>query len=224
MQTKLSFEQIPDAIFALSKDVVEIKECLQNAPEFSTKIEKEEVLTREETAEFIKVSLVTLWSWAKKDLLVPYRIGRETRYLKSDILEALKKGRIKQSREFFVRKKGEIMSKPPHHHSPLLIEHEDTHFHNSFHAVIALEMQRPSDWDQEPEQVPKNSDPNLFTILPAQEWLKRANSRPIPKMLFGEFWFESELCILFADTNLGKSILAVQIGDSISRGIPIKGT
>lgn len=106
MQTKLSFEQIPDAIFALSKDVVEIKECLQNAPEFSTKIEKEEVLTREETAEFIKVSLVTLWSWAKKDLLVPYRIGRETRYLKSDILEALKKGRIKQSREFFVRKKG----------------------------------------------------------------------------------------------------------------------
>jgi len=42
-------------------------------------------------------------------------------------------------------------------------------------------------------------------------------------MLFGEFWFEGELCILFADTNLGKSILAVQIGNSISRGERIGG-
>ncbi len=29
--------------------------------------------------------------------------------------------------------------------------------------------------------------------------------------------------MLFADTNLGKSILAVQLGDSISRGVPIPG-
>jgi len=42
-------------------------------------------------------------------------------------------------------------------------------------------------------------------------------------MLFGEFWFEGELCILFADTNLGKSILAVQIGNSISKGEQIRG-
>ena len=42
-------------------------------------------------------------------------------------------------------------------------------------------------------------------------------------MLFGEFWFESELCILFADTNLGKSILAVQIGNSTSKGEQITG-
>jgi RecA-family ATPase len=42
-------------------------------------------------------------------------------------------------------------------------------------------------------------------------------------MLFSEFWFEGELCILFADTNLGKSILAVQIGNSISKGEQIRG-
>jgi len=42
-------------------------------------------------------------------------------------------------------------------------------------------------------------------------------------MLFGELWYEYELCILFADTNLGKSILAVQIGDSISKGKAIEG-
>jgi RecA-family ATPase len=63
----------------------------------------------------------------------------------------------------------------------------------------------------------------LFTVKPASRWIEQAKTRPIPKMLFGEFWFEGELCIMFADTNLGKSILAVQIGNSISKGEQIKG-
>ena len=58
----------------------------------------------------------------------------------------------------------------------------------------------------------------LFTIQTANTWLKQANLRPVPKMLFGKFWYESELCILFADSNLGKSILAVQIANAISTG------
>ncbi len=53
----------------------------------------------------------------------------------------------------------------------------------------------------------------IFTIRTATRWIEEARLRPIPRMLFGEFWFEGELCILFADTNLGKSILAVQIGN-----------
>jgi RecA-family ATPase len=63
----------------------------------------------------------------------------------------------------------------------------------------------------------------LFTVKSANSWIEQAKTRPIPKMLFSEFWFESELCILFADTNLGKSILAVQIGNSISKGEYIRG-
>jgi hypothetical protein len=59
---------------------------------------------------------------------------------------------------------------------------------------------------------------NLFVVKSGNQWLDDAKTRPAPKMLFGEFWFEGELCILFADTNVGKSILAVQIGDQISRG------
>ena len=63
-----------------------------------------------------------------------------------------------------------------------------------------------------------NSKGNLFAVQTANMWMNEAKSRPVPKMLFGEFWFEGELCILFADTGKGKSILAVQIADSISRG------
>ena len=63
----------------------------------------------------------------------------------------------------------------------------------------------------------------LFTVKTASRWIEQAKTRPIPQMLFGELWFEGELCILFADTNLGKSILAVQIGNSISKGEQIGG-
>lgn len=62
----------------------------------------------------------------------------------------------------------------------------------------------------------------LFNIKTANNWIEEAKNRPIPKMLFSQLWYEGEICILFADTNLGKSILAVQIGNSISKGEQIK--
>ncbi len=64
---------------------------------------------------------------------------------------------------------------------------------------------------------------SLFTVKTANDWIEEAKQNPIPNMLFSEFWFENEVCILFADTNLGKSILAVQIANSISKGSAIKG-
>jgi hypothetical protein len=71
--------------------------------------------------------------------------------------------------------------------------------------------------------IKETSENGLFTIKTATAWIEQAKTKPIPKMLFSEFWFEGELCILFSDTNLGKSILAVQIGNSISKGEQIRG-
>ncbi len=67
--------------------------------------------------------------------------------------------------------------------------------------------------------LPQTDEPDeLLTIRTAKSWLKRASKQPVPKMLFGKLWFEGELCILFADSNLGKSILAVQVANAISIG------
>ncbi|TWI94762.1 AAA domain-containing protein [Mucilaginibacter frigoritolerans] len=66
-----------------------------------------------------------------------------------------------------------------------------------------------------------NQPEDLLNVKTANHWMEEASTRPVPKMLFDKFWFEGELCILFADSNLGKSILAVQIGNSINTGIPI---
>ena len=62
---------------------------------------------------------------------------------------------------------------------------------------------------------------DLFKIRSANTWLAEAANHQVPKMLFDKFWYEGELCIMFADSNLGKSILAVQIANSINRGVPI---
>jgi archaellum biogenesis ATPase FlaH len=73
----------------------------------------------------------------------------------------------------------------------------------------------------EPVQIDEIEDDgfqNLFKIQTANLWIDEAKLRPAPKMLFGEFWYEGEVCILFADTNVGKSILAVQIADNIAKG------
>jgi hypothetical protein len=59
---------------------------------------------------------------------------------------------------------------------------------------------------------------NLFNIRSANEWLEEAKKRPEPKALFGDFWLEGELSILFSDTNRGKSTLAMQIAEAIARG------
>src|SRR5476651_1160729 len=56
----------------------------------------------------------------------------------------------------------------------------------------------------------------LFTTRRANDWMKQECGKPAVRMLFGSFWFENELCIMFADTNLGKSILAVQIAANLT--------
>jgi len=68
---------------------------------------------------------------------------------------------------------------------------------------------------------PPTTKMGMIKLQTGGEWMQQADNEPDALMLFGEFWHQGELCILFADTNLGKSILAVQIADSISRGEPV---
>ena len=63
-------------------------------------------------------------------------------------------------------------------------------------------------------------DPNsgLFIVRTAIQATIDAKKRPIPKPLFGQLWFEGENAILFSDSNRGKTILAMQIAETISSG------
>jgi len=98
---------------------------------------------------------------------------------------------------------------------------KDTNF-NTINPVFEFDKHGigVEDIKDEAEKILKQSNEakeskGLFTVKTASRWIEQAKTRPIPQMLFGEFWFEGELCIL--------SILAVQIGNSISKGEQIRG-
>lgn len=62
---------------------------------------------------------------------------------------------------------------------------------------------------------------NILMDYPANEWIELAKELPNPKALFGKIWHQGEVAILFSNTGKGKSILAVQLADGITKGNPI---
>ena len=120
-----------------------------------------------------------------------------------------------------------------HNYTPDTVRTKDENKGTNFNPITpAFEFDKfgigVEDIKTEAEQLLKqgneaNESKGLFTVKTASRWIEQAKTKAIPQMLFGEFWFEGELCILFADTNLGKSILAVQIGNSVSKGEQIRG-
>ena len=58
---------------------------------------------------------------------------------------------------------------------------------------------------------------NMFTVKTANQTIDEAKARPNPKELWMSLWFEGETCCLFADSNVGKSIYAVQIANEIAQ-------
>lgn len=57
----------------------------------------------------------------------------------------------------------------------------------------------------------------MLKIKSANEWTREAALRPDPKPLWLSLWYEGEVCCLFADSNLGKSIYAVEIASEIAK-------
>ncbi|GAB4012854.1 hypothetical protein GCM10028808_30340 [Spirosoma migulaei] len=109
-------------------------------------------------------------------------------------------------------------------YSPLSLSNRiDQAFTKEVDQVMESVTVAKKDVDQIIESVAVDECIGLFTIKTANKWIQEARTKPIPKMLYDEFWLEGEVCILFAESNQGKSILGVQIGDSISRGRPIDG-
>ncbi len=67
-----------------------IKRCVQEGiksiPSKETK-DKEEFLTVQEAADFLKVSLVSIHNWKREKGLPFYRLGRSIRFKKNELIE-----------------------------------------------------------------------------------------------------------------------------------------
>ena len=57
--------------------------------ELQTKDDSEELMTREETCQFLKIDSSTLWAWTNNGKVKAYGIGARRYYKKSEIMECL---------------------------------------------------------------------------------------------------------------------------------------
>lgn len=71
------------------------------------------------------------------------------------------------------------------------------------------ELMREYDWDKDYS--------GIFKTRSLYDTLVDSSKRPDPEYLWKSLWVEGELCCLFADTNVGKSIYAIQIAQHIAK-------
>ena len=77
--------------------------------------------------------------------------------------------------------------------------------------------ERPQDGlCEEPEKAVCTTATGVLTIKSANDWIEEEAKRPDPKSYFHELIVEQENTVLFASSNVGKSILAVQIAEDIA--------
>lgn len=67
------------------------------------------------------------------------------------------------------------------------------------------------------EQELHTKEIGCFVVKSANDTLRDAAKRPDPIGLWDCYWYEGEMSCLFADSNLGKSILAVQVATDIAK-------
>ncbi len=74
---------------------------------------------------------------------------------------------------------------------------------------------------REQNQIKPLTYDTMLETRTAGDWISGKTSKP-PGKLFGDLWSEGEIAILFSATGVGKSILAVQIAESIAKGCAIE--
>lgn len=77
----------PDSLTKVILDGVDEK--LKNFAKDFKPSEKEDLMTVEETLQFLKCSKQALWNWRKNGILPSYRLGNRVYYLKSDVYKNL---------------------------------------------------------------------------------------------------------------------------------------
>ena len=87
MQNSTLFQGSPEGLVDLLMIAIraELKDLKTEAPTPAS----EELLTKKQACEFLKVTPTTLWRWQKQGKIETYGIGKNRYYKKAEILELL---------------------------------------------------------------------------------------------------------------------------------------
>ncbi|WP_452231780.1 helix-turn-helix domain-containing protein [Lacinutrix sp. MEBiC02595] len=86
---EITFDELAEKV--ADKLLIKIKHYLD---ELHIK-ENDVYLTRQETAEFLKINLTTLWNWTNKGKVKSYGIASRRYYNKQELIDLLQKNQLK---------------------------------------------------------------------------------------------------------------------------------
>lgn len=95
---ELQFNDLPKAIVELQESVNEIKQLLLQKTE-DTKSDSDELLTVEDTAKFLSLSVPTIYGLISKGDLPMMKRGKRCYFSKKELIEYLREGRRKTNSE-----------------------------------------------------------------------------------------------------------------------------
>lgn len=87
---KISFNNLPEVIAVLLQKVEGLERSIQELKNVRADLSQNELLTRQETADYFKCDLSTIHLWTVKKKLNKKMIGNRVYYKRSDVESALK--------------------------------------------------------------------------------------------------------------------------------------
>ena len=98
MEQNLTFDELPQAVTMLIKEVSEFKSLLIEKQEHPTN-QPEQLLTVQEAAEFLNLAVATIYTKVSRNELPVMKIGKQLYFSSSELMALLKKGRVKTNAE-----------------------------------------------------------------------------------------------------------------------------
>jgi excisionase family DNA binding protein len=99
MEKVFTFEQLPQAVAMLTKEVSELKQLLLQKNEQQPVVPSEKLLTIKEAAEFLNLSVPTIYSKVNRGELPVMKPGKKLYFSSTELMQYLKEGRKRTNSE-----------------------------------------------------------------------------------------------------------------------------
>ena len=95
----ITFEQLPNAVNLLKKEVVELKQLIIRGMEHQETEPQELLFTIQEAADFLRLSVPTMYSKVSKGELPSMKRGKRLYFSRSELMSYIKQGRRSSNEE-----------------------------------------------------------------------------------------------------------------------------
>lgn len=97
--SNLTFDQLPKAVTRLTNEVSELKSLILNKQEQTPTEQPEQLLTVQEAAQFLNLSVPTIYSKVSRNELPVMKRSKRLYFSSIDLMEYVKEGRKKSNAE-----------------------------------------------------------------------------------------------------------------------------